>query len=89
MKAEDLIVGNVIENVICESFKDPETGRIRVRPLPGQNLPTKIVIECSRSERNAHSVGTKFITENVKVCKKEDGRLYLRAKNQFIRKYND
>ena len=89
MKAEDLIVGNVIENVICESFKDPETGRIRVRPLPGQNLPTKIVIECSRPERNAHPVGTKFITENVKVCKKEDGRIYLRAKNQFIRKYND
>ena len=69
--------------------KDPETGRIRVRPLPGQNLPIKIVIECSRSERNAHPVGTKFITENVKVCKKEDGRIYLRAKNQFIRKYND
>ena len=35
MKIEDLVVGNVFENVICESFKDPETGRLRVRPIAG------------------------------------------------------
>lgn len=42
-----LVIGNVIENVRCESFKDPETGRIRVLPLEGQGLPTEILIECS------------------------------------------
>jgi hypothetical protein len=42
-----LVIGNVIENVRCESFKDPETGKIKVRPLEGQGLPTKILIECS------------------------------------------
>ncbi|WP_300024372.1 hypothetical protein [uncultured Maribacter sp.] len=86
MKKDTLIVGDVIENVKCESFKDPETSRIRVRPLDGQGLPHKIVIECSTKERKAYPVGTKFRTENVKVCKKTDGRLYLRAKNQMIYK---
>lgn len=81
-----LTIGNYIENVKCESFKDPETGRIRVRPLEGQGLPTKIVIECSVDERKAHPIGTKFKTENVRVCKKPDGRIYLRAKNQMIYK---
>lgn len=81
-----LVIGNVIDNVRCESFKDLETGRIRVRPLEGQGLPTKIVIECSSTERKAHPIGTQFKTEHVKVCQKSDGRVYLRAKDQMIYK---
>ena len=84
--SELLIVGNFIENVKCESFIDPETDRIRVRPLEGQGFRTDIVIECSSTERKAHPVGTKFRTENVKVCRKPDGRIYLRAKDQWIGK---
>lgn len=79
-----LAVGSYINNVKCESFLDPETSRIRVRPLSGQDLPTNLVIECSKFERDKHPVGTKFITENVKVCVKPDGRIYLRAKDQMI-----
>ena len=26
--------------------------------------------------------------ENMKVCQKQDGRIYLRAKDQFIKKIN-
>ena len=81
---EQLIIGNTVERVICESFNDPETGRIR--PVEGQGLPTNLVIECSSTERKAHKVGTRFITENVKICKKTDGRIYLRAKGQKITK---
>lgn len=83
---ENLVIGDIFEYVTCESFLDPETGRIRVRPLGGQGLPTKIVVECSYKERKAHPEGTKFKTENVKVCKKPDGRIYLRAKDQWIYK---
>lgn len=83
---ESLVIGTIYENIKCESFKDPETGRIRVRPLEGQGLPTKILIECSSEERKAHPIGTKFKTENVKICKKTDGRIYLRAKDQWIMK---
>ncbi|WP_165749493.1 hypothetical protein [Cellulophaga sp. Z1A5H] len=82
----DLIIGNYYDNIKCESFLDPETNRIRVRPLPNQGLPTKIVVECKKEFREAHQIGTIFRTENVKVCKKPDGRLYLRAKDQMIYK---
>ncbi len=82
----DLIIGNYYENVKCESFLDPETNRIRVRPLPNQGLSTKIVVECKKVIREAHQIGTRFRTENVKVCKKPDGRIYLRAKDQMIYK---
>jgi len=82
----DLIVGNYIENVQCENFIDPETRRIRVRPLPDQGLSTNLVIECSKYERERHPIGTKFITADVKVCVKPDGRIYLRARDQVIMK---
>lgn len=81
-----LVIGDIIDDVKCESFKDPETGRIRVRPVPGQGVSTKLLIECSSNERKAHKIGTKFKTDNVKVCKKTDGRIYLRAKDQMIYK---
>lgn len=80
----ELIIGNTYEKIKCESFKDPEAGRIRVRPLPGQGLSTNLLIECSSSERKTHPINTQFITESVKVCKKTDGRIYLRAKDQKI-----
>lgn len=82
----ELIVGNYIDNIKCENFIDPETGRIRVRPLPDQGLPTNLVIECSKVERESHPIGTKFITADVKVCIKPDGRIYLRARDQVITK---
>ena len=82
----NLIVGQYLENILCESFIDPETSRIRVRPISGQGIPTSLVIECRSKLRKMDPVGTKFRTENVKVCKKPDGRVYLRAKDQMIYK---
>lgn len=82
----DLIIGNYHENIKCESFIDPKTGTVRVRPLSGQGLPTNIVIECCRKERHSHPIGAYFNTENVKVCQKPNGRVYLRAKDQMIYK---
>lgn len=82
----NLIVGNEYKNIECESFLDSETNRVRVRPVEGQGLPINLLIECSRDERNSHPIGTKFKTINVRVCKKPDGRIYLRAKDQFIKR---
>jgi len=81
-----LIIGQYIDNIKCESFLDKETNRIRVRPLPNQLVPATMVIECLKRFREENKVGTHFLAENVKVCKKPDGRLYLRAKNQIIEK---
>ena len=81
-----MILGNYIENVKCESYKDLKTSSIRVRPMPGQGLPTDIRVECDKKERKAHPEGTIFRTENVKVCQKPNGTFYLRAKDQMIYK---
>lgn len=81
-----LIIGNTYTNIICESFKDDETGRIRVRPVDIKIPEYKIVIECSKDVREAYPMGTKFLAKEVKVCKKPNGRIYLRAKDQMIYK---
>ena len=79
-----MLIGNIYKNIKCESFLDPETNRIRVRPCSNQIVSDNMVIECSRDIRESHPIGTKFYCEEVKVCKKPEGRLYLRAKNQMI-----
>jgi hypothetical protein len=81
-----LIIGNYIKNLECESFLDTETNRIRIRPTKNQGIPDDLVIECLREYRDITKfpLGTKFIAEDVKVCKKTIGRIYLRAKNQLL-----
>ena len=81
-----LIIADIYSNVVCESFKDDETGRIRVRPVDIKTPEYKLVIECSKQEREAHAIGTKFLVKEAKVCKKPNGRIYLRAKDQMIYK---
>lgn len=79
-------VGDYIPNVLCVSFIDPETGRLRVKTQGNAALPDGLLVECSKKERESHPVGTRFRTEQVKVCKKPDGRIYVRAKDQMIYK---
>lgn len=82
----ELTIGDYLTDVKCENFHDREAGRVRVRPLPNQGLSTDLVIECSKQVRERYPLGTRFTTENVKVCVKSDGRVYLRAKDQMIYK---
>jgi len=84
-----LIVGQYFTNIKCESFLDKQTNRIRVRPLENQQVPSTVFIECLKKIREENKVGTLFIAENVKVCKKTDGRIYLRAKDQIIQKITE
>lgn len=49
---------------IIETFAnpgEPSGSRIRARPAPGQGVPTSWRVECSRSMRNSHPVGTLFL----------------------------
>ena len=82
--SEKLIIGSYIQNIQCESFLDSETNRKRVRPLPGQGISKKLVIECSREIRERYPIGTKFFAQDVKICEKPYGRIYLRARDQMI-----
>ena len=81
-----MIIGQYIDNIKCESFIDSETKRVRIRPLPNQEIPNTLLVECRKEFRDANKypIGTKFIAENVKVCKKTTGRIYLRAKDQNL-----
>lgn len=86
-----LTIGNYIENIKCESFKDLETNRIRIRPLPNQGLPTNLFIESLKAFRDEskYPLGSIFIAKRVKVCQKEVGRKYLRADKQILEPYTD
>lgn len=70
----------------CESFLDPSTGRVRIRPLPEQGLPTDLVVESLKIFRdtNKYPLGSIFTAKRIKICQKEIGRIYLRAENQML-----
>ena len=49
--------------IIIQSFRaygEPSVSRIRARPYPGQGLDRDVRVECSKSMRNNHEVGTLF-----------------------------
>lgn len=81
-----LVIGNNFNNIFCESFLDSQTNRIRVRSIEDENIPEGVLIECLKSIREQYPIGTKFYAKEIKVCKKPDGRIYLRAKDQLIYK---
>lgn len=77
-------IGNTYPNVQCQSFIDPETGRLRVRTWQNTALPDGLLVECSKAIRESYPVGTLFYATEAKVCIKPGGRIYVRAKNQEI-----
>jgi hypothetical protein len=81
---QELIIGNYIDNVQCILYLDPSTNRKRVKTIGNGSVPDGILIECNKDNSNEHSVGTFFTTESIKICKKPDGRIYGRAKDQMI-----
>ena len=54
----------------------PYTSRIRVRPVPGGEHPTDMVVECSRALRKDYPVGTQFRLE-CKLTDREGGKPFL------------
>jgi hypothetical protein len=81
-----LVIGNTYQNVHCESFIDSQTNRVRVRTIGNVNIPEGILVECLKSIRDQYPIVTRFYALEMKVCKKLDGRIYLRAKDQMIYK---
>ena len=49
--------------VVIETFDDGPRGhhgKVRARPVAGEFYPTTMVVECSKTMRAQHPVGTKF-----------------------------
>eukprot|EP00873_Tetraselmis_striata_P040192 jgi/Tetstr1/460456/TSEL_005715.t1 len=67
------------QQVIVETYaatKSGKSSKIHVRPIPGQLFPTTMDVECSRSMRTAHPVGTRFRIHVKETCR-EGGKPFL------------
>lgn len=77
-------IGKYYDNIICGSFVDSETGRIRIRTIPCAAIPQSLMVESLKIFRLRYPIGTKFRAENVKITKKPMGRIHARAKDQML-----
>ena len=67
------------QQVVVETYYDVrerDGSHVRVRPVPGQVLPTTMIVECSRSMRNRYPVGTRLYIY-AKPTDKEGGNPFL------------
>ena len=68
------------QEIIVESFRPACTnglhGPIHIRPLPGQGLDTRMMVEWSKSLSYDHPVGTLFKIR-AKITSKEGGTPFL------------
>jgi hypothetical protein len=66
------------EKVVVETYSSDVSGRskIRVRPISGQKFPQTMVVECSKSMRENHPIGTRFRI-SAKESRREGGKLFL------------
>lgn len=62
------------KSVIVETYLDG--AKVRVRPVAGQPYPRWIDVECSKSMRKSHPLGTRFRIL-VKSTDREGGRPFL------------
>lgn len=70
--------------IVVEANLESQTNRVRVRTIGDVTIPKGILVECLKSIRDQYPTGTRFYAQEMKVCKKPDGRIYLRAKDQMI-----
>jgi hypothetical protein len=66
--------------VAVESFTDPRTGLLRIRPLAGQAYATSMRVQCSRALRDPEQYppGTRFLIR-AKLTDRDGGVPYLYA----------
>ena len=57
--------GMRLQGVIVETCLDPGLSRIRVRPIPGQVVPTNMRVEFPRDLREGVPIGTRYEVSGV------------------------
>jgi hypothetical protein len=67
-------------DVAVESFTDPRTGALRIRPMAGQAYATSMRVQCARALRDpqVHPAGTRFLIR-AKLTDRMGGAPYLYA----------
>ncbi|MEX5747108.1 hypothetical protein [Massilia sp. X63] len=66
--------------VAVESFRDPRSGRVAIRPVSGQAYATSLRVQCARqlSDPERYPVGTCFLV-SAKLTDRLGGEPYLYA----------
>lgn len=66
--------------VAVESALDARSGRVRIRPVPGQAYSTSLRVQCARalSDPERYPVGTRFLI-SAKLTDRQGGEPYLYA----------
>jgi hypothetical protein len=64
--------------VAVESFVDPRSGRVAVRPVSGQAYATSLRVQCSRAlaDPERYPVGTRFLV-SAKLTDRQGGAPFL------------
>lgn len=64
--------------VAVESFVDPDSGRVAIRPVSGQAYATSLRVQCSRAlaDPERYPVGTRFLV-SAKLTDRLGGAPYL------------
>ena len=64
--------------VAVESFRDPRSGQVRIRPVSGQAYATSLRVQCSRalSDPERYPVGTRFLV-SAKLTDRQGGEPFL------------
>lgn len=64
--------------VAVESFLDPRSGRVRIRPVSGQAYATSLRVQCARalSDPERYPVGTRFLV-SAKLTDRQGGEPFL------------
>ncbi|HEU4373853.1 MAG TPA: hypothetical protein VFS02_10205 [Telluria sp.] len=64
--------------VAVESFIDPRSGAVRIRPMAGQAFAPTLPVRCGRRLREAYPPGTRFLL-NAKLTDRQGGAPFLYA----------
>lgn len=64
--------------VAIESFADPRSGVLRMRPVPGQAFAPSLAVQCSRAmrDRARYPAGTRFLV-SAKLTDRMGGTPFL------------
>ncbi|MDQ2823144.1 MAG: hypothetical protein M3Y65_22650 [Pseudomonadota bacterium] len=64
--------------VAVESFIDPRSGKVAIKPMAGQAFAPSLPVQCSRALREDYPVGTRFLL-NAKLTDRLGGPQFLYA----------
>lgn len=62
--------------VAVQSVRDPRSGDLVIRPVPGQAFAPTLKVQCSRRMRDDYPEGTRFLV-NAKLTDRLGGPRYL------------